>query len=89
MRRLRECLKDGLIQFHPHFKMRCKERNIDLQDVLFVLMQGIIRKPAEFDVRFQQWRYKVEGRSPDGPELAVIITFLEEDGTLVLTVMIA
>ena len=88
LRRLRECLKSGLVQFHSHFKRRCTGRSIDLQDVLFVLKHGIIRKPAELDLRFQQWRYKVEGRSPDGPELAVIITFLEEDGTLVLTVMI-
>jgi hypothetical protein len=88
MRLLRECLKNGMIQFHPHFRMRCRERKIDLQDAMFVLRHGVIRRPAELDVRFQEWRYKVEGRPPDGPELAVIITFLEEDGTLVLTAMI-
>lgn len=88
LRRLRECLISGLIQFHPHFKRRCKQRLIDLQDVLFVLKHGLIREAAEFDLRFRQWRYKVEGRTPDGPELEVIVTFLEEDETLVLTVMI-
>ncbi len=85
---MRECLKSGLVQFHPHFRKRCKDHSIDFQDVLFVLKHGIIRRPAELDVRFQEWRYKGERRPPDGPELAVVVTFLEEDGTLVLTAMI-
>jgi hypothetical protein len=88
LRKLRECLKSGLVQFHPHLKKRRKQRCIDLQDVLFVLRRGIIRKPAELNLRFQQWRYTVEGRPPDGPVLEIIIAFLEEDGTLVLTVMV-
>lgn len=88
LRTLRKCLDKGLVQFHPHFKKRCIERQIDLQDVLFVLKHGNISKPAELNIRFQEWRYVVGGRPPDGPDLEVVIAFLEEEGTLVLTVML-
>ena len=58
-------------------------------DAQFVLRKGIVYDEPEFDVRFQEWRYKVEGKPPESErELKVVITFLELDEVLVITVML-
>ena len=85
---LRACLQTGIVEYHPHFEKRCRERCVDPQDVQHVLRKGVIYDEPELDLRFQEWRYKVEGRPPDGEKLKVIITFLEQDEVLVITVML-
>ncbi len=86
---LRECLKNGIVEYHPHFAQRCSERNVDPADAQFVLRRGIIYDEPELDVRFQEWRYKVEGKPPDSEKrLKVVITFLERNEVLVITVML-
>jgi hypothetical protein len=85
---LRTCLQTGIVEYHPHFEKRCRERGVDPQDAQYVLRTGVIYDAPELDVRFQDWRYKVEGRPPDGEKLKVIITFLERDEVLVITVML-
>jgi hypothetical protein len=85
---LRECLNSGIVEYHPHFAQRCRERGVDLADTQFVLRKGIIYDEPELDLRFQEWRYKVEGKPPDSEKkLKVVITFLEKDEVLVITVM--
>ena len=85
---LRECFETGIVEYHPHFAQRCRERGIDLLDAQYVLRKGVICDEAELDVRFQEWRYKVEGKPPDGERLKVVIAFLERDEVLVITVML-
>lgn len=86
---LRECLKNGIVEYHPHFLQRCHERDVDPQDAQFVLRKGLIYDEPELDLRFREWRYKVEGKPPDGEQrLKVVITFLERNEMLVITVML-
>jgi hypothetical protein len=85
---LRECLQTGVVEYHPHFERRCRERGIDPQDAQYVLRKGVIYDEPELDVRFQEWRYKIQGRPPDGDVLKVVIAFLEVDEVLVITVML-
>jgi uncharacterized DUF497 family protein len=85
---LRQCLETGIVEYDPHFAKRCKERGVDLQDAQYVLRKGIIYDEPELSVRYQEWRYKVEGRSPDGEKLQIVITFLERDNILVITVIL-
>lgn len=86
---LRECLKSGIVEYHPHFSQRCRERGVDAQDAQFVLRKGFIYDEPELNLRFQEWRYKVEGKPPDSEKrLKVVITFLERDEVLVITVML-
>jgi hypothetical protein len=86
---LRECLRTGVVEYHPHFAQRCRERGVDLLDAQFVLRKGVIYDEPELDLRFQEWRYKVEGKPPDGEKkLKVVISFLERDEVLVITVML-
>jgi hypothetical protein len=85
---LRECLHTGIVEYHPHFEKRCRERSVDPQDAQYVLRKGIIYDEPEMDIRYREWRYKVEGKPPDGDKLKVVITFLERDEVLVITVML-
>ncbi len=85
---LRRCLTTGIVEYHPHFEKRCRERGVDPMDAQYVLRKGIIYDEAELDIRFQEWRYKVEGKPPDSTKLKVVVTFIEKDEVLVLTVML-
>ena len=67
---------------------RCRERQVDLSDAQYILQKGTIFDEPEFDVRFQEWRYKIEGKSPDGMLLKVVFTFVSEDQALILTVIV-
>lgn len=84
---LRQCLQSGIVEYHPHFAGRCRERGVDPMDVQYVLRKGIIYDEPEFDIRFREWRYKVEGKPPDGKQLKVVITFISRDEVLVITVL--
>ena len=85
---LRQCLQTGIVEYHPHFEKRCRERGVDPLDAQYVLRRGIIYDEPELDIRFQEWRYKVEGKPPDREKLKVVIAFLERDEVLVITVML-
>lgn len=86
---LRKCLETGIVEYHPHFAQRCRDRGIDPVDAQYVLRKGVIYDEAELDVRFQERRYKVEGKPPDADKkLKVVITFIERDEVLVITVML-
>jgi uncharacterized DUF497 family protein len=87
VRVLRRCVEEGFIQFLPHSLERCKERGVGLQEVVNVLKRGMIFSEPELDVRRNQWRYKVEGRTSEGEELAVIVAFADENTTVVITVI--
>lgn len=84
---LRQCLLTGIVEYHPHFERRCSERGIDPMDAQYVLRKGLIYDEPELDVRFQEWRYRVEAAPPDGERLKVVFTFIEIDEVLVITAM--
>lgn len=83
--RLRGCLENGLIDFSPHFAQALKDDGLDLGDARQVLKTGNIHDEPEFDVRRQQWRYRIEGKEPDGKWLAMIFTFVEVDEAVMIT----
>jgi hypothetical protein len=84
-KRLRWCLEFGIVEYHPHFKHRCRERRIDLQDALRALQKGTIYREPELDPKFGEWRYRVEWTTPEGQAIALIISFPEDDQTLAIT----
>ena len=83
-------MESGTVEFHPHFHKRLLERNVEFTSAVHVLDKGIVRREPEFNVRFQEWRYLVEGKAPlTTKNLEIAFTFIEEHGKeiLVLTVM--
>jgi hypothetical protein len=84
-KRLRWCLEYGIVEYHDHFEKRCRERGIDPQDAQRALQKGTIYQEPELNVRFQEWRYRVEWTTPEGQAIALIIAFPEANETLAIT----
>src|SRR5438477_1805936 len=83
--KLRNCLENGVVEPHPHFLRALKDDGLDLGDAMLVLKTGAIYAEPEFDVRFRQWRYRIEGKEPGGVWMAIIFTFRAMDETLLIT----
>ncbi len=83
---LRQCLETGVVQPHPHFRRALADERLELADAWAVLRKGVVYDEPEFNVRFQQWRYAVEGREPGGKWLKIVFCFEEEDSALLITV---
>lgn|SRR5215469_5009327 len=85
---LRRCLESGIVEPHPHFEEALKEDGLDLMDVMPVLKSGIIYDEPEFSVRFQHWRYKVEGREVGGKWVAIVFTPVTNNEVLLITAFV-
>ena len=48
-------------------------RHIDSDDILKVLQDGMVSCNAEWDDRFQNWKYKVFGRDFESDPLTVVV----------------
>jgi hypothetical protein len=83
--RVRHCLEKGIVEPHPHFLRALKDDGLDFGDAIYVLRTGNIYDEPEFDVRFQQWRYLIQGKEPDGGLLAIVFTFRAIDNALLIT----
>lgn len=56
-----------------HARQRAIERRFTADDVIRVLRTGIVSAAAEWDDRFQDWKYTVSGTDCDGEPLALVI----------------
>lgn len=87
-KRLMFCLEHGTVEQHPHFKKALKDDGLDFVDAFRVLKSGHIHSQPELDNKFGQWRYTVEGSEPEGKWLKIVITFLAQDHTLLITAFV-
>ena len=87
-KKLRFCLDRGTVEQHPHFKKALHDDGLDYVSALPILKTGCIYDEPEFDPRFQQWRYKIEGREVDGRWLAIVFCFPEPSDTLLITAFV-
>lgn len=87
-KKLRFCLEHGTVEQHPHFKKALHDDGLDYVSALPVLKSGHVHDEPEFDTRFQQWRYKIEGREVDGKWLAIVFCFPDETDTLLITAFV-
>ena len=88
LKKLRFCLEFGIVEQHPHFKKALLEDGCDYNDALMIMKRGSIYDEPEFDVRFQEWRYKIEGEETEGRWLKIVFSFIEDDGTLLITAFV-
>jgi hypothetical protein len=69
-----------------HFRDELKAEGLDLLDAYHVLQKGQVFREPEFDVRRQEWNYRMEGSEPDGKRLAIVFCFKEDDLGFLITV---
>jgi hypothetical protein len=65
---------------------RKKQRNITLPEIIQVLTAGKHEKSKDkFDKAFNAWNYAVRGKTLDGLDLRVIVSFDDEKDLLIIT----
>ncbi|MFB3812860.1 MAG: hypothetical protein ACE14L_02020 [Terriglobales bacterium] len=84
----RLCLEQGTVEQYLHFTRALKDGGLDFAAILPVLRRGPVYAAPEFDLKFQEWRYKVEGREADGRRVAIVFCFPAEESTLLITAYI-
>jgi hypothetical protein len=48
------------------------KEGLAIGDALHVIQHGCVFREPEFDVKFRQWRYCIQGTEPDGKYVGVI-----------------
>ena len=85
MNMIREYLDAGRYLDTRHGSDRKMERSITRPEILHVLRHGYHEKRKDkFEQRFQAWNYAVRGKTVDGKELRVIVSF-DENNMLIIT----
>ena len=74
---LRQCVDTGFVVPSKHFREELSSEGLDLVSAYHVLKKGLIYDPPEQDIKTGDWKYRVEGREPDGKWLAIILCFKE------------
>lgn len=83
---VRKNLVNGEVVITAHFKQRMALRKVSMQDVIYVLKTGAIFDEPELDLKINQWKYKVEGKTIDGALLAIVVA-LEPNKNILITCM--
>jgi hypothetical protein len=84
---LHHCLSEGgSVTWGRHFKEELEAENVDFPDAWHVLRGGRIYDAPEHDVKTGEWKYKVEGHTPDGIWLAIVFCFKEINRAFLITV---
>src|SRR5438552_1705503 len=84
--KIKECLETGRYYETVHVQERKLQRDIILQDIIYVLTHGRHEKAKDkFDEEYLAWNYAIRGFLVDKEEMRVIVSFDEEDDMLIIT----
>ena len=87
LRKVKACVQFDRWSLSIHASERKEERDIDVQDMMYVLKNGFHEeKKTTYDERYNSWKYAIRGTTVDGNDLRIIITFVTDD-LLVITVI--
>ncbi len=86
LRIVRNAVRTGQYALKPHARQRCRERDLPASFVAWALETGRhVPSRDRYETRHGAWNYCIEGPSPDGAALRVIVTF--QDWMMVVTVV--
>jgi hypothetical protein len=77
---LQQCVDISFVVPSKHFREELSNEGLDLVSAYHVLKKGLINAPPEQDIKTGDWKYRVEGREPDGKWLAIVFCFKEWKG---------
>jgi hypothetical protein len=83
---LRDCLTHGEIRPSSHFLDELSKEGLTLPDAWHVLKNGLVTNPPEHDVRTGEWKYRIEGKEPDGKAIGIVFCFKYINHVLLITV---
>ncbi len=79
-------MDSGYLRETAHFKMELTEEKVSFNDSKWVLENGWILDPAEWDDDNGEWKYRIEGYEPDGKWLVIIFSFSSKLTAKLITV---
>lgn len=83
---VRHCLTDGQVIFGSHFREELAKERLEISDAKYVLKHGHIFREPEIDIKTGEWKYRIEGKTPDGERLGIVFSFKAIDACFVITV---
>jgi hypothetical protein len=85
--KVRDCLEVGKYRYVGHANQRLQERSVTRLEVKQALKKGYHEKRKdEFKEEHYVWNYSIRGKTIDGRELRVALSF-DKSGMLVVTVI--
>lgn len=85
--RLRECLETGNYLDTRHSLARQAQRNVTREETLQVLRVGEPEPSKDrYDENFQTWNYSIRGKTVEGKELRVVVSFEGERLLFITTI---
>lgn len=83
---IKACIETGQYRSCLHLEQRELERSITRREVLYVLLHGFHeKKEDDFDEAFQSWHYAIRGKTIDGCDLRVFVSFDTETLMIIIT----
>jgi hypothetical protein len=86
-RKINEIARLGFISPTRHLKDRMRERGYDYRDLEEILSFGKVKKPPEYDKKYNQWKYKVEGNVIGGEKATVVAAIVSHNEIKGITIM--
>ena len=79
--------EQGELIFMPHAVERRLQRNISINDITYVLINGWHEaKKDEYKEEYLEWNYAIRGKTIDGRQIRIVVSF-DENNMLVVTVI--
>ena len=87
LERIRNCINSDTYRDTFHAIERKAERNITLPEIIYVLTSGRHEKNKDhFEEVFNSWNYAIRGKTMDGLELRVIVSFDKDRDLLIIPI---
>jgi hypothetical protein len=84
---LRKCLgAGGQVRPSRHFLDELKDEELNLVDAWHVLRNGTIFSQPEHDVATGEWKYRIEGKEPEGKRMAIVFCFKQIGYAMLITI---
>ena len=81
------CLSEGgSVRRGPHFLKALSDEGLTLPDAWQILRNGRIYEAPDQDIKTREWKYRVEGYTPDGVWLVIVFCFKEVDRAFLITI---
>ena len=81
-------IETGHYRLSQHAIDRIVELEIPLPDVLYALCRGRRNERHDkYDHEFETWNYAIEGKTPDGNKIRIIVSFTDKSMMLIITVI--
>lgn len=85
--KIRELIDQNRYRKTSHFADRERQRKVFLWEALYVLKNGSHEEARdEWDNANQNWKYAIIGRTMEARNLRVVVSILEKEGLLLITV---